>query len=310
MLSWQQVYFGVHMYSLWQGRALSSAFLIRLLLLRWWCLLLKWKISMVWTRRQKHRLGWGREGALQWGDSESACAVGYEYEGSDMWIRLSLCIRATSMKAEWHVTQPQPVQLGSEYQTQPVQLGDKYEGRVTCDSDSAWSMKAEWHVTQTQPGVWRQSDMWIWLSLCSWEMSIKAELHVNQTQPVETSMKAELHATQTQPVQLGSEHEGRVTCTALRFTEFACDTTSLSSWWNRQRTVMTSLPGLKELRDDWSRTAAHNLHLESKSESPDWMKCVLPHLSPCFAFSFTSCGSSICAVNIIADGFINMCKDA
>ena len=165
MLSWQQVYFGVHMYSLWQGRALSSAFLIRLLLLRWWCLLHKWKISMVWTRRQKHRLGWGREGALQWGDSESACAVGYEYEGSDMWIRLSLCIRATSMKAEWHVTQPQPVQLGSEYQTQPVQLGDEYEGRFTCDSDSSWSMKAEWHVTQTQPEVWRQSDMWLRLSL-------------------------------------------------------------------------------------------------------------------------------------------------
>ena len=41
------------------------------------------------------------------------------------------------------MTQPQPVQLGSEYQTQPVQLGDEYEGRVTCDSDSSWSMKAE-----------------------------------------------------------------------------------------------------------------------------------------------------------------------
>ena len=141
MLSWQQVYFGVHTYSLWQGRALSSAFLIRLLLLRWWCLLHKWKIGMVWMRRQKHRLGRGREGVLQWCDSESACAVEWwVWRQSDMWLRLSLCIKATSMKAEWHVTQ-----------TIPVQLSGEYEGRVTCDSDSAWSMEAELRVNQTQP---------------------------------------------------------------------------------------------------------------------------------------------------------------
>ena len=36
-------------------------------------------------------------------------------------------------------------------QTIPVQLSGEYEGRVTCDSDSAWSMEAELRVNQTQP---------------------------------------------------------------------------------------------------------------------------------------------------------------
>ena len=109
------------------------------------------KIGMVWMRRQKHRLGRGREGVL-----------------------LS------------EVTQSQPVQLSGEYDEGRVTCDSDSacasRQRVWRQSDMwlrpylcSWvvSMKAEWHVTQTQPGVWRQSYVWIRLSLCSWETSIR-----------------------------------------------------------------------------------------------------------------------------------------